>query len=134
MKLNLSMLVSLLALGVPEITTAGNISDADGDLVPDTFDNCVAIANGPNEGGLNQMDGDLDGYGNACDTDYNQSGAVNGADFTLWIAAFNTFNRNIDLTGDGVVNGKDFRPFITSFNTVPGPSGLSCAGIIPCTP
>ncbi len=109
------------------------VSDMDGDLIPDALDNCSEIPNGPNEGGLNQQDGDMDGYGNACDADFNNSGATDGGDFGVFIGAWNTFNSSVDLTGDGVVDGADFILFISSFSTLPGPSGLACAGItIPC--
>lgn len=134
MKLKLITLASILALGFAGIATAGNVSDTDSDLVPDAFDNCLTTANGPGEGGLNQLDGNLDGYGNACDADYTNDGVVDGADFGPFISAFNTLDNTIDLTGDGIVDGADFGPFISLFNTLVGPSGLACAGTIPCTP
>ncbi len=113
--------------------TAATGLDTDGDLVPDRFDNCRLTDNGPNELG-GQMDGDLDGYGNRCDADYNNDGAPNGGDFSRFVNAFNTFDAVVDLSGDGVVNGDDFGRFISSFSTLVGPSGLPCAGTIPCTP
>ena len=52
-----------------------------------------------------QLDSDGDGYGNICDADINNSGTVTTADFGLLRARL---------------------------GTAPGPSGLTCAGTIPC--
>ncbi len=134
MKLILIMLVFVLAHSSVGNAIASGVSDADGDLVPDAIDNCVETPNGPNEGALNQLDGDQDGYGNACDADFNNSGATDGLDLGLLIAAFNTANVVIDLTGDGIVNGADYRPWVALSASLPGPSGLACAGTIPCLP
>lgn len=133
MKLELMIVAVLIALSSVDNATAGAVTDTDLDRVPDPFDNCTTVANGPSQLN-NQIDGDLDGYGNACDGDYNNNGALDGVDFVIWIAAFNTIDVVVDLTGDGVVNGEDFGPFIGMFNTLAGPSGLACAGTIPCLP
>ena len=52
-----------------------------------------------------QLDADQDGYGNICDADLNNSGTVTTADFAI------------------------LRPRL---NAPPGPSGLACAGTVPC--
>jgi hypothetical protein len=52
-----------------------------------------------------QQDANLDGFGNICDADMNSSGTVTTADFGLLRARL---------------------------GTAPGPSGLACAGTIPC--
>ncbi len=114
--------------------TAPDCSDFDGDLVCDSIDNCQLFENGPNQGGLDQLDANLDGYGNRCDADFNNDGAINGGDWGALTCCFSSPNRTVDLTGDGIVNGADFNAFISLFNTAPGPSGLACAGTIPCTP
>ncbi len=107
--------------------------DLDDDGVADPIDNCVTIANGPNQGS-NQIDANLDGYGNRCDADYNNDGAINGGDWGVLISSFSSPNCTVDLTGDCITNGADFNVFISLFNTAPGPSGLACAGTIPCRP
>jgi len=143
MKLKLIVLSCVVALGFAGVANAGSVVDLDSDLVPDAFDNCVnggnpspagiSKANGPGDAS-NQTDTDVDGYGNICDPDWDNSGGVDGIDFGLFVGAFNTADANIDVTGDGNVDGIDFGVFVAYFNDVPGPSGLACAGTIPCTP
>ena len=47
MKIKLVMLVSIFAFGLALNANAGAVVDTDTDLVPDAFDNCTALANGP---------------------------------------------------------------------------------------
>lgn len=135
MKLKLIMLVSLFAFGFAMSATAGNVADADGDLVPDGFDNCDQVSNGPNDGS-NQVDTDNDGYGNACDADYDQNNAVTATDFGPFIAALGTSNDlRTDHDGNGQTTALDFSTFLTQLGqTTPGTSGLGCAGTVPCAP
>ena len=135
MKIKLILLASLFAVGFAMSATAGSVADADSDGVPDVFDNCLNVANGMNETS-NQVDTDQDGFGNACDADYDNSGAVNTVDFGPFLSAFGAgAGAAQDHNGDGVVNTIDFGVFLSQFNQgVPGPSGLSCAGAVPCSP
>ena len=138
MKLKLIMLVSIFALGLAFNANAGSVADADSDLVPDGFDNCSALANGPGQGS-NQVDSDQDGYGNACDTDYNNDGATTTLDFPTFVDAFTGAvpNPATDHNGDGATTTLDFTPFLADFTGMnpPGPSGLGCAGgVPPCLP
>ena len=69
-------------------------NDADGTM--NIEDNCLEIANGPNEpdaGGNIQRDTDGDGFGNVCDGDLNNDGIVNFAD----LARFKQFFILIEL-------------------------------------
>lgn len=135
MKLKLMMLVSVFAFGIALNANAGSVADADADLVPDAFDNCSALANGPGEAPNNQVDSDVDGYGNLCDADYDDSGAVGLADFNLFLADFgNPATSEFDHDADGQTGLSDFNIFLSLFGGPPGPSGLACAGTIPCTP
>ena len=113
------------------------ISDSDADLVPDAFDNCLIVANGPNDGS-NQTDSDLDGYGNACDPDYNNDWTVNTSDYSILLSSLTGPGTVTDHDGNGIVTVTDFALFLEHFTNVPfnvpGPTGLSCAGIVPCTP
>jgi len=142
MKLKLIMLVSLFAFGFALNANAGAVTDGDSDLVPDAFDNCSAKANGPGEGS-NQVDSDLDGYGNACDADYNQDGneRVLVDDFGIFLAAFTGGPTTVsDHDGDGFTRVSDFSTFLAAFQQAVGdpqvgPSGLACAGVtVPCVP
>lgn len=110
--------------------------DADGDGVPDAADNCVAVSN------ANQRDTNLDGFGNACDPDYDDNGAVNPTDYAAFAASYflssqsPTWNKyyhpNLDSNGDNVINPTDFFVLAARYLLPPGPSGLSCAGDFPC--
>ena len=143
MKLKLIMLVSLFAFGFAMTANAGAVSDTDGDLVPDQFDNCLNEPNGPGTANRsNQGDTDLDGYGNACDADYSASATginydTDSADFTPFLGAFTNVTPNVetDHTGDGSTSSADFQTFLGQFqNVLPlGPSGLACAGTVTCT-
>jgi hypothetical protein len=98
--------------------------DADGDGTPDASDNCTEVAN-PGQADVNQ-----DGFGDACDADYDGDGVVNVLDFGVLRAAYLSqaggprWNAAVDHNGDGVINVVDFGFFRESFLTAPGPSGL----------
>lgn len=141
MKLKLIMLVSVFALGLAFSANAGSVVDGDGDLVPDAFDNCTTTVNGPGEMS-NQVDTDLDGYGNACDADYRfetptDDFLVTTGDFPIFLAAFTgaTPDLNTDHNGDGLTTTADFGLFLAQFQGQPLGPGLSCAGVsVPCVP
>ena len=64
------VLTFLLGLVFPFAALAGGIGngdDVDHDGVKDSVDNCVTVANGPDEGPNNQLDSDSDGRGDVCD-------------------------------------------------------------------
>ena len=133
---------TIAMLAVASLAHAGIMNDEDGDTVPDAFDNCVDEPNGPMEGS-NQVDFDLDGYGNVCDCDYNNDGAGDAADFFIFLTEFVDpipgLPRQTDANGDDHTTILDFMAFIDCL--VPpmgepqlGPSGLVCAGVVPCIP
>ena len=102
--------------------------DVDADAVANDVDNCTSE---PNPG---QFDSDSDGFGNACDADYNNNGSVTSLDFGLFRAAYMTstgepgYDSRIDADSDGVIGPADFMAFKSFYLRSPGPSGLACAG------
>jgi hypothetical protein len=102
--------------------------DADGDGVPYGSDNCVSVFN------PDQRDTNADGFGNACDPDFNQDNVVNAVDLGHLKSLFFQADADADLNGDGVVNAVDLGTLKSRFFKPPGPSGLTCAGTIPCPP
>jgi hypothetical protein len=117
--------------------------DFDADLILNADDNCVGEINGPNQPS-NQLDTDADGYGNACDPDYDQDFAVTPGDFGVFLACFGKNTPfasgqpndpscfQSDFDGDGTVTSADSGTIIERIGGAPGPSGLWCAGTIPC--
>jgi hypothetical protein len=107
-------------------------SDADGDGVCDAEDVCTAVADAA------QRDTDRDGYGNACDADWNGDGRVGGADLLVLGRAFGAvspdprYDEDVDADGDGVIGGREYLLLGASWGRAPGPSGLACAGSPPC--
>jgi hypothetical protein len=139
MRINRLLWAALCAalLGLPVIAMAGPAPDADNDGIPDVLDNCSQLANA---GALN-CDTDQDGYGNACDADYDGDGDTDVTDFV------NTFKPAFDQAqpfasvGDGDCDGDtDVTDFVNTFKPAfdqpqpfpAGPSGLPCAGSVPC--
>ncbi len=93
--------------------------DTDADGIVNGFDNCTTVANPA------QTDGDGDGYGNACDPDFDDSCLVTIADALILRAGIPGVDTTLDLNEDGVVTFADFqvmRPFLFQ---APGPSGLT---------
>ena len=130
-------LAILLATGMPLAATAGPSSDMDSDGVPDSEDICKMDPTAPL---LCGSDTDQDGYGNACDSDLNNDGITNGLGSLIlrpcYFAGSDPTNAGCDLNCDGLVNGLEFPVFFPHFisGTPPGPSGLPCAGTVPCLP
>lgn len=141
MKVGLITLMSALLLALPAF--AGNDEcilndDTDGDGVFDCNDNCINV---PNASPFD-CDTDMDGYGNRCDGDFNNGGTprVNSIDFSTYFLpdyiATTDSGTGTDMScgGSPPVNAIDFGSyFIPQFTqTFPGPSGLACAGTVPC--
>ncbi|MFK8016793.1 MAG: choice-of-anchor Q domain-containing protein [Gammaproteobacteria bacterium] len=92
--------------------------DADGDGIADSNDNCTLRPNG------DQRDTTGDGFGNVCDADLNNDGAVNIVDLGLLRLAFFSTDADADFNGDGIVNSTDLGQMRALFGQPPGPSGL----------
>jgi hypothetical protein len=122
----------LCAMGLAFASFAGPSVDTDGDTVFDVLDNCRLQANkAPGD-----CDQDNDGYGNLCDGDYDNNKVTNATDFGKFVPDFKKgldSGIGTDMDCNGVVNATDFGKFVTQFKAgKPGPSGLYCAGTIPC--
>lgn len=131
MNLKLILLAGIFTFAFVLTANAGSIADDDGDLVPNVFDNCLVEVNGQNDL-TNQDDADNDGFGNICDGDLTNDGLVAGTDFNAFALLFGGTDLSADFTGDGLVAGTDFNKFVSMFGNPVGPSGLGCAGTIPC--
>lgn len=107
------------------------------DGIGDACDNCVSTYN------PSQLDGDVNGYGNACDGDFDENGSINGLDRTILVdriagvcdpstdPAGNQTDLELDLDGNGVVDNADLTVF-DALPASPGPSGYTCAGTPGC--
>lgn len=124
----------LCVIGLAFASFAGPSADGDGDGVFNVLDNCSTRANAA----PNDCDTDNDGYGNYCDGDFNQSNSVNATDFSAhFLPSFSSgvpAATGTDMNCSGGINATDFSGFfLPSFKAgAPGPSGLHCAGTIPC--
>jgi len=123
MNIKLILFTSLIAASLAFVATAGTIDDTDSDLIPDVFDNCSAVANGP--AGQDQLDADSDGFGNICDADLDNDGLVGGTDFGVFVGLFGASGTVADLDGDGLVGGTDFGAFVALFGSPPGPGATA---------
>jgi Thrombospondin type 3 repeat len=106
--------------------------DTDGDRIDDYTDNCTLIANG------SQCDTDRDGYGNRCDGDFDENQKVNAYDFEKYLLPDFRMSADsgtgTDMDCSGSVNSSDLANFFEpqfKFAQL-GPSGLPCAGTVPC--
>jgi hypothetical protein len=134
------MALCVAAAGFPLAALAGPAPDTDGDGIPDVLDNCSLRE----QGGVGQpgtCDTDQDGYGNACDADLDGDGDTDINDFLdVFKPAFDQ-PQPFASAGDHDCDGDtDINDFISTFKPAfdmpqpfpPGPSGLPCAGTVPC--
>lgn len=96
-----------------------NCDDLDEDGIANKMDNCIVHAN------PEQADTDEDGYGNACDADFNNDCIVNSLDLAEFSVQFFTAEPEFDLNNDGVVNFLDQGILSSLFMSAPGPSALT---------
>lgn len=103
-----------------EATYGPNPIDTEADAVMAWNDNCTNVAN------ADQQDTDADGYGNACDADFNNDNIVNSLDLGLFKQMFfSSGDVMADLNADGIVNSLDIGLFKSKFFQAPGPSQVA---------
>lgn len=109
----------LLTALLTSFAATAQAADTDSDAIADDTDNCVTVKN------AGQIDSDSDGYGNACDPDFNNDGRVNALDLSLFRQRSLNGDLSADMNADGRVNALDlaiFRQF-SAAGLPPGPSG-----------
>lgn len=123
-------LALVLALVLSSSALVGAEDDFDGDGVPDALDNCIEVPNGPLAGACSeQQDDDEDGYGNACDFDFNNNAATDLSDHTASLNAVGTADDpQLDVNCNGAADLGDFTIVTNNLGSLPGPSGLACSG------
>jgi len=96
-----------LVNSAPAVVTITADSDTDGDGVPQSLDNCPAVAN------ADQQDTNNDGYGNMCDGDLNNDDSTDTLDLQLYKGAHGTaqgepnYDPDADFNGDGTIEIQD---------------------------
>lgn len=104
--------------------------DQDGDGVLDGNDNCLEYPN------ASQTDADQDGWGNACDCDLLNNGVCGIYDAWAmgWCSLYQVFPgcEPADMANDDLIIDEDDSVRFQEEKPDNGPSGLSCAGTIPC--
>ena len=109
--------------GAAYVFAIPEVLDADGDGIADSADNCTDEANAA------QLDGDNDGYGNACDADFNNDCIVNVQDLGILRTTFFGTDPVTDINSDGTVNVIDLGRLRALFFASPGPSAFGdCDG------
>ena len=114
------------------IAAAALAVDTDGDGIADPADNCQQSVNS------SQCDTDRDGYGNVCDADFDENLIVSVADFGLYfLPDYQTgqdSGTGTDMDCSGSITTLDFSRYfrLLYLSGQLGPSGLSCAGTVPC--
>jgi hypothetical protein len=101
------------------VSAGPGLTDTDNDTVLDHLDNCTLIEN------TDQRDTDNDGYGNACDPDFDNNLIVNASDLAYIKSASFTPDPDADLTGDGIVNAADLAALKIFYFKPPGPSAIA---------
>jgi len=119
-------------IGFPIASLAGLAPDNDTDGIPDVLDKC----RNDSRNVATPCDTDQDGYANICDGDFNNDKSVLAGDYTMFFVpdlGMAAGARGTDMNCDGTVLAGDYTMFfVPQLGMGPGPSGLACAGTVPC--
>jgi hypothetical protein len=136
MKVGVITLMTALLFALPALAGTDPCPglDTDSDGIANVCDNCSEVYN------PGQLDGDQDGYGDACECDYlaSQNWVCDGVDFGNFAKAFGSLvpptNCEYDHVSNGAVDGVDFGAFAANFGKANGPSCQMVPGTrgIPC--
>lgn len=130
--------IALIAtLGISTVALAGMSVDTDGDGIYDVLDNCSALYQDTGAG--QDCDTDDDGYGNLCDGDFDNDYSTIPFDYANYFVpdfiAGSDSGTGTDMDCDTFVIPFDYSSYwVPQFTGPgkPGPSGLNCAGTVPC--
>jgi hypothetical protein len=121
--------------------TPDELADQDRDGVADSGDDCIGHENGPllpDAGGHVQLDADADGFGNACDPDFDGNAVVGTSDVLRLQAALGRtgsgapLDPGLDLDGNGSIGIVDWIQLVARLGEPPGPSATACDGGLLC--
>src|SRR5512134_3328262 len=110
----LALSTSCLVLGYSTLAsiTLADPPDTDGDGVIDSSDNCSSKVN------VSQTDSDIDGFGNACDADYDNNGTMGISDYGTFLGSFGlttaspnwctNVHPNLDFDANGGIGISDY--------------------------
>lgn len=124
-------LVAALSIVVAGPSGAGPGADTDGDGVQDNLDNCVVKPN------ASQTDTNADGWGNACDADFDNDGWVGGGDFAILLSVWRKaegavgYRADVDSNDDGVIGAPDFASLLSQWAKPRPPEGRGCGNFDP---
>jgi hypothetical protein len=123
--------LALASSWTPGAGPGGTVVDSDSDGLPDPFDNCLSAPNasqGPGDADSFQRDTDGDRFGNVCDGDFDNDGAITKSDrheLSCVLHARCDYDPNVDMNGDGKVTQADVALWRHGKEVgVPGPSGV----------
>ena len=95
------------------------VLDSDADTIPDQVDNCVMTPN------ADQTDTDSDGFGNACDPDFDNNGHTDFRDLHMMRGMYDSASPLGDMNNDGWVDMADVVIMRRMMFGPPGPSALN---------